>query len=642
VNIVTATVATVPSRILAEADELLRKNPRGAAKLLVPYLDGPGRNDESVIHALLLGARAHIYIGTLDEGNVLAERARRLAHDMALPILEGLAYNELGILCFVAADYDGAMAAYEKALQFLEGSDEETGLMKVRLNMANVYHRRTDFIKSVTLYEQVLASAQKLGDEQMQAKVMHNMASFYEHFLNDTEAGIAFFRKSIELYQRAGDVVGLSKAYANLSSQYRTAGDNDKAMELLEQSLAMRKDEGEPDEIMQWYNRYIQCLLYGGEIARARVLVNDVLQRPHAQTDSAGAVYARLANMYVHYFEGNIKDAYEIGLRELVWLEEHDIGDVAVEVRETLAQMLDEAGETALALDMYKRVLEDRMRLSSARAETRLLYMKARFDTDQAAARAEIERLRNVELASAVRRLEESNREKSEYLAFMAHELKGPLSTIRLIASLLSDNVDLSDEHRQDFNKHILQISSRMFDMINTLLDRARTQHPDAEDVGVVDALMVWQHVLKSWHLRAAEKGIVLRVAADRTTYPVRITEQVLVSIIENLVSNAVKFSPASTTVDVDIRTTTHRNDSACLRLSVRDQGPGLTKEDLGRLFEPFRQLSSKPTRGEDSSGLGLYIIKRDIERIGGFITCESTAGEGATFIVDLPLEAAA
>jgi signal transduction histidine kinase len=103
--------------------------------------------------------------------------------------------------------------------------------------------------------------------------------------------------------------------------------------------------------------------------------------------------------------------------------------------------------------------------------------------------------------------------------------------------------------------------------------------------------------------------------------------------VAENLISNAIKFSPFSSTVEIFLA-------DRCVGMvtfGVRDQGPGLTESDQAKLFGAFQRLSAKPTGGESSTGLGLSITKRMIEAMGGCIWCESEPGKGATFFVALP-----
>ena len=104
--------------------------------------------------------------------------------------------------------------------------------------------------------------------------------------------------------------------------------------------------------------------------------------------------------------------------------------------------------------------------------------------------------------------------------------------------------------------------------------------------------------------------------------------------VLDNLISNAVKFSPPGRDVRVSL---THEDES--LRIAVADEGPGLTDEDKGKLFGKLERLSAKPTGGESSTGLGLYIVKTLVELHGGQVEVESEYGTGTTFTVAVPAD---
>jgi signal transduction histidine kinase len=108
---------------------------------------------------------------------------------------------------------------------------------------------------------------------------------------------------------------------------------------------------------------------------------------------------------------------------------------------------------------------------------------------------------------------------------------------------------------------------------------------------------------------------------------------QAVTEILENLLSNAVKYSPYGAKVIV---ASSVQNSFASV--SVQDEGPGISDDDRERLFQRFARLSAKPTGGEHSTGLGLYIVKRLTEMLGGTVVCNSEPGKGAEFTVSLPL----
>ena len=106
--------------------------------------------------------------------------------------------------------------------------------------------------------------------------------------------------------------------------------------------------------------------------------------------------------------------------------------------------------------------------------------------------------------------------------------------------------------------------------------------------------------------------------------------------ILDNLISNAIKFSPASRAVVVRVIAGNGKPDTGHISVEVQDAGPGLSEEDQRNLYGRFAKLSARPTGGESSSGLGLSIVRELADAIGGQLTCRSKLGEGATFSLSL------
>jgi signal transduction histidine kinase len=116
----------------------------------------------------------------------------------------------------------------------------------------------------------------------------------------------------------------------------------------------------------------------------------------------------------------------------------------------------------------------------------------------------------------------------------------------------------------------------------------------------------------------------------------VLVDEQAFGQVMENLVSNAIKYSPPGKNIFISVYlfpATSHTH----LRIAVRDEGPGISESDQKKLFGKFARLTAQPTGGEDSTGLGLAIVKKMVEAMNGRVWCESEVGNGATFVLELP-----
>jgi signal transduction histidine kinase len=223
------------------------------------------------------------------------------------------------------------------------------------------------------------------------------------------------------------------------------------------------------------------------------------------------------------------------------------------------------------------------------------------------------------------------NEQKNQFLGIVAHDLRNPLNGIVLAAQLLDGEEDLSQisHTARLIEKEGLEMSS----LIGRLLDIAAIEsgrikaEPDLFDLGEVA-----RHIANRHAARAETKGITLAVALPPDPVLAFADLKFTREVLDNLVSNAVKFSAQGTAVKVRVE-----GGEGLSRISVQDQGPGLTEEDRQRLFGRFVRLSAQPTGGEKSTGLGLSIVKHMVDAMGGRIQVDSRPGQGATFTVELP-----
>ena len=226
--------------------------------------------------------------------------------------------------------------------------------------------------------------------------------------------------------------------------------------------------------------------------------------------------------------------------------------------------------------------------------------------------------------------LEEMSEFKSRMLGIAAHDLRSPLGTVIGFADMLAyETPGRPDLH--EYTDSIQRSAERMLELTEGLLGRAALENKDLKlDVGRVDVCGLVLEAATEYRVRSVEKGQRLTLRLPDEVYA-DVDPERFRAVVDNLVSNAVKYTPVGGEVEVSVEAT-----GSAVEVRVADSGPGFTAEDQEQLFEPFQRLSARPTGGETSTGLGLSIVKQIVDLHGGQIRVESEPGRGATFVITL------
>ena len=240
----------------------------------------------------------------------------------------------------------------------------------------------------------------------------------------------------------------------------------------------------------------------------------------------------------------------------------------------------------------------------------------------------------HLELKHARERLREMNEEKNEFMGIAAHDLRNPLSAIQGYAEMIiEDAQSLAHRDLEGNGQRIREAAKRMTEMVQNFLDANRIERGELKlNMAISDLSPLLQSVLETQSPHATAKGQMIQLELPPTPTLALADVSITFQVFENLVSNAVKYSPPGKKIFVRLKA-----EAGVVRFEVEDQGPGLSKEDQKKLFGKFARLSAKPTGGEHSTGLGLSIVKRLVEAMNGKVWCESELGMGAKFIVTIP-----
>ena len=240
------------------------------------------------------------------------------------------------------------------------------------------------------------------------------------------------------------------------------------------------------------------------------------------------------------------------------------------------------------------------------------------------------------ELEEKNKKLKELDKLKNQFLGIASHDLRNPIGAIKMTSELLIDvlNENLSQE-QIEFLGEIKSLSNYMLSLLNDLLDISAIESGKLE-LNLIrrNYLKFLEHTVKLNSPLAGKKSISLELKHIGHIPEVEFDENKITQVLNNFITNAIKFSHSDTNVIISVKIEGHY-----IVTSIIDEGQGIPEKEIGKIFKPFQKTSVRSTAGEDSTGLGLAITKKIVEGHRGYVGVESQSGKGSRFFFTLPLE---
>ena len=244
-----------------------------------------------------------------------------------------------------------------------------------------------------------------------------------------------------------------------------------------------------------------------------------------------------------------------------------------------------------------------------------------------------------IEAQAARERAEAANKAKSRFLANMSHELRTPLNAVIGFTDLMRRNMfgSLGNERYEEYVTLIYDSGQLLLDLISDMLDMAKIEAGKLElNLERVDLTGTIEDSVRLLSDRAANNGLELTISAPAIPISLTADRRAIKQVLLNLLTNAIKFTPAGGQVDVQVRV-----DDGRVIVSVRDTGIGIPAHELPRLGNPFEQVCGDPMLAKSGAGLGLALVRALVEKHGGQLRIDSEEGVGTVVSVDFPLTAA-
>ena len=589
-----------------------------------------------VISFRLLGG-VHNYHGLYDSSVFYA----RKAHDLSVKIndstLIAVSLNNMGWGYYQLGSYSEALENLSRAMRMIKQIKNEDRRFLIITNIGYVYTKLNDYETARKYFQMALRAAG--NNSSVAVDVLHGTGQTYLLENNFQEAE-KYFRKSLELAETVNNQSWCARAYSGLAQVFYKGGLVDSAQSNFRQSLNLYneiRDRNGISEIYYYLSKMYSASNHLGTAfyylntsqriakqikARDRLLENyklyDELYVQRKRFDSA-LYYQSL------YVELNDKKLNENSAR--------NISDIQVKLQEEESERqiaLKDAQLEGKAVQTYFSIAISILTLAFAVVVYWYYKVQKRLGRDLTIKNKKISNQRD-EIVKKNEELISLSTEKNNLIGIVAHDLKSPLNQIKGLIGLIKMSPGSTDAEATGYIGMIESSTVRLTGMINKILDveaiESRQLNLKLEEVNLSEVV---HSIANRFALDAQRKKIKLH-SSIAVNVIVKVDRSYIEDVVENLVSNAIKFSPADKNIYINV--STHAKKAVC---EIRDEGPGLTENDRKKLFVKYQRLSALPTGEETSTGLGLSIVKKFVEAMKGEIWCESEAGKGASFFVRL------
>ena len=607
---------------------------------------------------LLNSIAVSAYEYNLNLSQASAHEAKEIAHAISYKRGVADANRWLGKIYNSKGKTPESLEFFMEALTAYEEMQDSVQLADIYKNLANVYSNNGNNREAMRYYNVSLEIYRSIKDLRGEGAIMNNIGTIYLslentdsalYYLNQsrlsgieiqdnsllatsyTNMGYAYavkedYEKAIEYYQQSYDIASeldaketMSTALLNIGDGYMNLGSYDMAEASVEEGLLISEAEG------YVYNNYIGYYTLGEINERRGDYKLSLEWYKQAEVINNELNSAATMNALMDVQSRQLEAAQE---REIDRI--NVLNDARVEKERVKNLLYLSLAILALVLLLgityyYKRRHSSLLKIAAQNEEINL--QKEQIE-EQAAKITQVNEI----LTQRNKRLRELNEDKSFMMSVVAHDLKSPLNQINGLANVIKLESDRLSESQVECLDNIDSASTRLKNLIDKILEgRNANKLSKNLQVETIDIDKMAVDVVNDFNTVANLKDISLHAKNNKNGSKVKADKLYLRQVLDNLMSNAIKFSPPGEEVELALN-----EDGDSIVATIKDHGPGIGADEQDKLFKEYAILSAKPTGNESSTGLGLAIAKNYVEQMGGKIWCESKKGQGASFKVSL------
>jgi signal transduction histidine kinase len=556
------------------------------------------------------------------------------------PTLRAGLLNNMGLIYELQGDYPSALDCYLKSLEISEHEGLDNYITITQMNIGAIYNYKGDLDNALRYHQMALARIELSNEKRNLRFCLTHIGSVYRDKKMPALA-LATFERALAASRQADEPDGIIICLNLAAGVQIDLERNRDAEQRLEEALRLAVQTGLREEEITSRRLLAKIREKSGDWRRAAASLDTCLALAGSiglrrETFESASQLTALYTSKGRYREA--LDAYRIAmaakdslineakLKELARLEFRQAMNVKERENELLRKNM---ALQQLELDrelLYTRALIIAMIMLSVIASVVAYALVQKRKSHR-----QLDAMNQV-ISDQNKQLKQLNEKKNEFLGIVAHDLRNPISAIGSVVELLELPGEIAEPERSEMFAELKRTTRRLRQMVEDLLDVSAIESGKISiDMQPVDLENLTLSILRLQKIIADKKHIVVGLRPPQG-HPVVLGDPNRVAeVIDNLVGNAIKYTHPGGSVEVRFEEADHR-----WIIHVQDSGQGLYPEELAHVFDRSRPLSSKPTGGELSTGLGLIVVKKIVELHGGEIWVTSEKNKGSCFSFSL------
>jgi len=551
---------------------------------------------------------------------VLANQALQHSNDIQYHCGKAKAQNLLGLFHLVQGEFEKARTFSESALAYFTEHENLKGIADAHYNLASIHYRSNDYYGGLQLMLDCLKSYRILNDLHNQARVLIPIGTIYEYFGDYDNARDAYLQ-CVEISKEINDLNLESNAYNPLTGIYIKRNEIDAAFELIQKSILIKTETGDQRGLAFALYTRGKVYLHKHEFESALIDFDAALTITSNANDRLGQGMV-LNKMGTTHFRMN-----DFILARKYFLEAEDIGRkfnitfVLSRAHHNLYELSKAENQQAQALSY----LEQSIKMKEGVVNKQTFNIIKSYDALLKIETLEHETRLQKEKTTII---EQKNAELDSFFYRVSHDLKGPIASLLGLHNLVP--TDIQDRTSRKFfdlyHDQVVRMNNIVMGLIN-LTEIKNTRELKAK----IDFEKLVDECVHSCHYLDQSSMVKIKKEIEHIEF---YSEWAIINtILQNLIENAIKYSRKEIESSIHISIQVEEGD---IVIRVEDNGQGIPEKHLPLIFDMFYRANDK-VKG---SGLGLYILKRAVERLDGNIDVKSTLHVGSVFTVKLPLAA--